>query len=460
MSISTPSTTTREQWFDGLVAPVAEETTSVDLRTEGTIPSELSGRFVRNGPNPVGAPDGEFFHYFLGEGMVHGIRLDEGRAEWYRSRWVRGPEVCEALGEPLLPGPNADRAFSANTHVIGFAGHTYALTESGVPPVVLDYDLTSISRSDFDGTLAAGFTAHPKLDPVTGELHAVCYWWPHQDGFVTYVVIGTDGRVRRTVEVPVPGMPNVHDMALTDRWAAVLDLSVTVDLDLALAGHPFPFAFDDDYGSRVGLVPRHGAASDTVWVDVDPCYVFHVVNSFDAPDGSAVIDVCRYDRLFEKGCTGPDNLSNLVRWTIDPEQGTASETVIDERPQDFPRTAPEFVSKPYRNAYTAALEPGWNFGRHAYRHDLTTGGVVTHDHGPGRIGAEPIPVTRDGGAEGEEYVLTLVYDQATDASELVVIDGADFSAPPIGRVFLPNRVPSGFHGDWIPDSVVAPGGAR
>ncbi len=460
MSISTPNSTTREQWFEGLVAPLTEEKTSTELRTEGTIPSELVGRFVRNGPNPVGGPDGEFFHYFLGEGMVHGLRLDEGRADWYRSRWVRGPEVCEALGEPLLPGPNADRAFSANTHVIGFQGSTYALTESGVPPVVLDYELNSVTRSDFDGTLAGGFTAHPKLDPVTGELHAVCYWWPENAGFVTYVVIGTDGRVRRSVEVPVPGMSNIHDMALTDRYAIVLDLSVTVDFDVALAGHPFPFAFDDGYGARVGLLPREGAVEDTVWVDVDPCYVFHVVNSYDAPDGTVVVDVCRYDRLFEKGCTGPDNLSNLVRWTIDPVRATVTETTLDERPLDFPRVAPEFVSKPNRIAYSASLEPGWRFGQETYRHDLVTGQAEVHDHGPGRTGAEPIPISRDGRGEGEEYVLSLVHDQATDRSELVIIDGADFTAPPIGRIFLPNRVPSGFHGDWIPDTVVGPGGVR
>lgn len=452
-----PATTTREQWFEGLCAPITEEITAFDLRVEGTIPAEFEGRLLRNGPNPVNGLTDDFAHYFLGEGMVHGVRLAGGRAEWYRARWVRGPEVCAALGERPLPGPNADRAFSANTHVIGHAGQTLALTESGVPPVVLDYELGSVCRGDFAGTLPGGFTAHPKRDPATGELHAVCYWWPNQAGYVQYVVIGVDGRVRKVVDVPVPGMPNIHDMALTGRYAVVLDLSVCVDFELAMAGQRFPFAFNPDYGARLGFLPREGEASDVVWVDVEPCYAFHVVNSYDAPDGSVVIDVCRYPRLFERGATGPDNLSTYVRWTVDPQRRTVREEEIDSRPQDFPRVAAELTARPNRFAYSASLDPGWQYGRYTYRHDLTAGSAVVHDHGPGRTGSEPIPVTRPGtgSLEGAEYVFTLVHDAGTGHSELVLLDGADFAAPPVARVHLRTRVPSGFHGDWVPDSSLA-----
>jgi carotenoid cleavage oxygenase len=124
--------------------------------------------------------------------MVHGLRLRDGRAEWYRNRYVRNPETAAALGEePHRSGalPHGDMDFSANTNVIGHAGRTLAIVEAGSRPYELTYDLDTVGICDFDGTLQNGYTAHPKLDPVTGELHAVCYWWGLGNN-VQYVVVG------------------------------------------------------------------------------------------------------------------------------------------------------------------------------------------------------------------------------------------------------------------------------
>ena len=168
-------TIVENRYLTGNFAPVHEEVTAVDLPVTGTIPESLRGRFLRNGPNPVSAVDPATYHWFGGDGMVHGVRLADGAADWYRNRWVRAGGVIDALGVPDPGGEiHSGMDFAANTNVIGHAGKTLAIVEAGGRPIELSYELDTLRRGDFDGTLPNGFTAHPKRDPETGELHAVC----------------------------------------------------------------------------------------------------------------------------------------------------------------------------------------------------------------------------------------------------------------------------------------------
>ena len=131
-------------------APVAEEVTTTSLRVTGTIPRELNGRYLRNGPNPMGPVDPLKHHWFTGTGMVHGVRLSNGRAQWYRNRWVRSTAVVETLGEDVA---GRELAGANNTHVIGHAGRTWALVEAGSPPVELSNELDTLGVNAFFGTL-------------------------------------------------------------------------------------------------------------------------------------------------------------------------------------------------------------------------------------------------------------------------------------------------------------------
>ncbi|MCH2443537.1 MAG: carotenoid oxygenase family protein, partial [Acidimicrobiales bacterium] len=212
-------------YLEGTRAPVQEEVTATDLAVTGEIPEELEGRWLRNGPNPRGVVDPATHHWFLGDGMIHGVRLRGGRAEWYRNRWVRGARMAAELGEDPPTGRSfGDRDFGPNTAVGGFAGKTWAMVEAGTTPMTLTYDLDTIGYDGFDGTLPGGFTAHPKYDLATGELHGICYAYPDQLDRVQHVVVGSDGRVAKMTEVPVGGMPMIHDMSLTARYALVYDL--------------------------------------------------------------------------------------------------------------------------------------------------------------------------------------------------------------------------------------------
>ncbi|MFN5650436.1 MAG: carotenoid oxygenase family protein, partial [Actinomycetes bacterium] len=198
----------------GNLAPVDVETTAFDLRVTGTLPAEFDGRYLRNGPNPLGPVNEAKYHWFSGHGMVHGIRIRDGRAEWYRNRWVRNNDVADLLGEPRPESdwPADHQQFAANTNVIGHAGKTYAIVEAGAPPIELSHDLDTVRISSFGGTLPHAFSAHPKRDPRTGELHTMTYWWGWGNQ-LQYVVVGPDGRVRPTVDIPLPGGPMVHDVA-------------------------------------------------------------------------------------------------------------------------------------------------------------------------------------------------------------------------------------------------------
>ena len=435
--------------------PVAEEVTTTNLRVTGAIPRELNGRYLRNGPNPLGPIDVAKHHWFSGDGMVHGVRLGSGRAHWYRNRWVRSTKVIEALGEDIA---GRELAGANNTHVIGHAGRTWALVEAGSPPVELTEELDTLGVNTFFGSLTdRGFSAHPKADPDTGELHAMCYRWPDWGDHLQYVRVGKDGRVARTVNIPVPGMPMVHDMSLTKNYVVVFDLPVTVDFGVAGAGSNFPFAWNDDYQPRVGLLPRNGDAKDIIWTNVGACYVFHPMNAFEDAEGRVVIDVCRYQRMFERDHNGPfgDSLATLDRWTIDPKTRRVNEVRIDDRAQEFPRCNASRSTKPYRFGYSVAVE-GTRFPS-IIKHDLEAGTSTTFEFGVGRHGAEPYFVAREGAkAEDDGYLMTLVFDEVVGKSELVVLDARDLSRPAIATVHLPARVPYGFHGSWIADGADGP----
>ena len=444
-------------YIEGQRAPVLEELTALDLGVTGTIPDELEGRWLRNGPNPRSEVDPSTHHWFLCDGMVHGVRLKGGRAEWYRNRWVRGGRISAEMGEdPPAGRAFGDRDFGPNTSVGGFAGKTWALVEASTTPMALTYELETIGYDGFGDTLPAGFTAHPKYDPATGELHGVCYAYPDNPDRLQHVVVGGDGRVSSVVDVAVDGMPMVHDMSLTTTYAVLYDLPVCLDIEMAMGGSPFPFAWNDEHPSRVGLLPRGGTADQVIWCEAPRCFVFHPVNAYDADDGSVVVDLCRYDRMFDRDRLGPtgDSPPTLARWVVSPHTGTVAETVIDDRPHEFPSHDPRVGTQQHRYAYTAT---GLDLGP-TNRVDVDSGAVESHDHGPGRFGAEPILVPKEGSTrEGDGWLLVCVNDRSGGPAELVILDALEMESPPVARVHLPQRVPDGFHGNWVPDTSVAPG---
>ena len=442
--------TVENRYLTGNYAPVAEEVTATGLRVTGSLPDALSGRYLRNGPNPLSPPEPTAYHWFTGDGMVHGIRLREGRAEWYRNCWVRSAAVAEALGEPVRPGPvHGGMDFAPNTNVIGHAGRTLAIVEAGARPYELTYDLDTVGPSDFGGTLPGGYTAHPERDPASGELHAISYYWGWGN-VVQYSVVDRAGLVRKTVEIEVGGPVSIHDMSLTERFAVIYDLPVVFDIEAATSGVAFPYRWDDGYPARVGLLDRDGLSSNDVrWFDVDPCYVFHPMNAYDDGD-TVVLDVVRHATMFDSHRLGPDEgPPTLERWHIHLDNGQVVEEQLDDRGQEFPRVDERLVGRRHRYGYTGAfLEDETALIKHDLDRRTSLGRLLPSAGGA----SEPVFVPSGPDADEDDgWVLAIVFDPDRDGSDLLVLNARDFTGEPQATVHLPRRVPFGFHGNWVPD---------
>ncbi|MGV4983797.1 carotenoid oxygenase family protein [Streptomyces sp. NRAIS4] len=456
-------------FLEGAFAPVTEELTAFDLPVTGRIPRELNGRFLRNGPNVLGLEDPRVHHWMLGEGMVHGVRLREGRAEWYRNRWVRSSQVARKLGEPY-PGPVPPDDFACNTHVIPYRGRMLALQESGPLPYELDGELGTVGTYDFGGTLEGAFTAHTKFDVHAGELHAIAYYpaWDH----VRHLVVDPSGRVNRTTRIPVPDAPMVHDFALTGKHVVVIDVPITFDPAAAGRGDPVPYIWNRRHPTRVGVMRRTGGP--VRWFGIDPVFFSHTLNAYDEGD-CVVVDLTTYPAPFHvagRGSGGPyaTGTARLERWTVDLRHGRVRQRVLDDRPQEFPRVNESLVSRRHRYGYTAAAAamtaayltpdggtpPDDAFSNALVKHDLLRGTTQVHRLPRGAAAGEAVFVPRDPAdhraAEDDGYAIAYVHDPDRGAADLVVLAAQDFTGEPVARVHLPGRVPLGFHGSWIPDA--------
>ena len=448
-----PDLKTPHPYLSGEHEPMSAELSLTELAVTGAIPKALDGRYLRIGPNPI-APDPTNYHWFTGDGMVHGLRVQDGRALWYRNRWIRSQSVATALGEAPAPGPRHGGFDTVNTNVVGIAGRAFALVEAGSYPVELSDALDVQAYNPFDGGLNGSFTAHPHRDPLTGEMHAICYEGLDPE-VIRHVVVDRDGRVTREEPVKVEHGPSIHDCALTARYAVILDLPVTFSLEAVIAGHGFPYRWNPEHKARVGLMPRQGRAEDVIWCAVDPAYVFHVANAFDLPDGRVAIDVCAFDTMFEDQPQGPNARSRgLERWTADPATRRVSVRTIDASPQEFPRCDERRFGQPYRYAFALGLpdDDGEQFrgSQRLYRHDLETGARQAHDFGPERRPGEFVfvPSAVDS-AEGDGWLMGLVIDLGAQTTDLVILDAMDFEGAPVASIHLPHRVPPGFHGNWL-----------
>ncbi|WP_421836554.1 carotenoid oxygenase family protein [Novosphingobium sp.] len=447
-------------FLSGLHTPVSEERTITDLTVTGTIPADLSGRYVRIGPNPF-KPDPRGHHWFVGDGMVHGVYLKGGKAEWYRNRYIRSRKLEAQGGPSAAPGPRLSADFdTVNTNVIGHGGKTWALVEAGSFPVELSHDLESVAYTDLEGTLRVPFTAHPHEDPQTGELHAITYNGTTHDK-VWYVRVSPEGSVTREVTIPVEHGPSIHESSLTARYVLIFDLPVTFSMSAVIGGATFPYRWNPDHKARVGLLPREGGADEIIWCEVDPLYVFHVSNSFDAEDGTVVVDLCAYETMFEPagsgGVDGPVGKPlGLERWVIDPAARAVSRKTIDATPQEFPRPDERFFGQPYRYAWSMGLatdDPA-NFIGHApiFAFDLHTGERTVRDFGPAKVPGEFVFVPQSADApEGHGWLMGYVIDGASGTTDLVILDAQDIAGEPVATVHIPCRIPPGFHGNWIAD---------
>ncbi|MCK6520332.1 carotenoid oxygenase family protein [Myxococcota bacterium] len=450
-------------FLSGNFAPVHDELDLTELEVVGALPPALRGDFVRVGPNPQHPPRGRY-HWFDGDGMVHSVRFD-GRGARYKNRWVRTEgflkeqERGEAIWSGLTEPPdfsNPDGPFKnvANTAFVQFQGELWALWEGGAAHALRADDLGTLGVRDFGGALTHPLTAHPKLDPETGEL--IFFGYAPLPPYCWYSVADASGALVFTREINLDVGVMMHDFAVTATRSIFMDLPVTMRLDRMMEGGPM-MAWEPERGARFGVLPRHGDESQLQWFSRPACMIFHTANAYDDGD-EVVLDACRLERTdvlggAEKTDGEGDDRGRLTRFRFNLKTGVSSEETLHPTPCDFPRVHPGRVGRPHRYTYAARLtstDDGTPRMDGVIKFDHAAGRGVEQSWGPRRVGGEVVFAPRPGGeAEDDGWLLTFVFDEGAGRSELVVLQAQDLSL--VARVLLPVRVPYGFHGDWVPE---------
>ena len=436
-------------WLQNNFAPVADQISATNLIVTGAIPSDLTGLYVRNGANPRNA---DSTHWFFGDGMVHGVRFDAGKVSWYKNQYVKTPQFRREDGDPSAPaatGIPGKQDHQGNTSMLWYANKLLALEEVGWPYELATKDLSTVGAWSANNALPNTFTAHPKVNPTTGQLHYFGYGFTPP--YLTYGVMEPDGTVVSQVEIPVKGATMIHDFAITDTDAIFWELPIVFDLQVAIAGGN-PFHWDPTYGARLHVLPLAGDVTKMRSVEIPPCFVFHGVNAFR--DGTKIVlDVCRLDKAFDVDDDGLSASNDVRRWTIETA-GTDlvwSETVLTDRNLDLPTID--------KRRTGAAHRYSWMVGSRKTEHAFEFSGLTRWDHttntgdewDPGlAVSAGEglfVPIDKN---EGDGWVMTFAYDKRDAKSRMMILDATAMSKGPIATIEIPQRVPFGFHGTWVP----------
>ena len=457
-------------YLSGRFAPVADEIEVSGLAVEGTLPDGLVGAYLRNGPNEMFPPLGSYTYPMEGDAMVHGVWFDGEGGARYKNRWVRtngmaadiaaghdvfGGLMTPAFVDPALLGDDPDPGWPFRLdpfiNVVRHAGRHLALSE-GLPGYEITPELDTVGRWDFGGKLQ-GMCAHPRVDPVTGEMLLFAY--DVEAPFLVWAIVGPDGTVT-SGPTSVPTVDQgfmIHDFTITPTYLVLVVAPVVFDLDAMTSGGDV-LAWRPDLGTRIALVPRDGSAVE--WIETDPFFVWHYGNAFDDGD-DVVVDFSwwsSFSLTAEPGRTGA-----FTSMRLSPRSGTAVLTHLDHSMSEFARIDDRLCGQPHRYV-TVSQKSGARDGLlngefdRLVRHDLQTGESVAYDSDlvfgevvhAARAGA---PVGR-GDAELDGWYLTYATDLAARRSSLVVWDAQTFPSEPVAKVVMPQRVPNGLHGNWMP----------
>jgi carotenoid cleavage dioxygenase len=458
--------TSDDPHLSGAFAPVGPELDAADLPVvAGRIPPDLRGAYMRNGANPRFKPI-TYTYPFDGDGMIHAVHFEDGRAR-YRNRYVRtgglaverraGRAVYGGLMRPIPvdpalvgpdgdPGPFKDGAF---INILRHGPHLLALSESQ-PAYAMTPELDTIGpwHAGTDRPLELG--AHNRRHPVTGDLFAIRY--SAEQPRVTVHHIDPGGTLARSFDVALAAPTMIHDFVLTDRHLVFVIGPVVFDLP-AMAQGGSPLQWKPELGTRIGVLPLDGGA--VRWIEAPPCFVFHFANGFER-GGEIVVDYVRHAG-FGGAPGGARQPPLLHRMVLDPRAGTLRDDPLGAFGTEFPRVDDRLNALPSRIVYTPtrtgsigqAPPPTGAFNA-LMRVDAETGALQCFDGGAQVLG-EPVFIPRPGAtAEAAGYLVTFAYDPARDGSDLLLLDAEHVEAGPVAVIPLPQRVPQGLHGNWMP----------
>jgi carotenoid cleavage dioxygenase-like enzyme len=454
--------------------PIRIECDCADLVVEGTIPQELIGSLYRIGPNPQFAPRG-FYNPLLADGMIHAFHIRDGRVA-YSNRWVRtlqwqhertaGRSLFGTTGSPRDADPEVAGLQTdgvANTNLVWHGQRLLALEEGHAPIQIDPVTLRTLGPWTFDGALPGNMTAHPKVDPVTGEMFFFANF-PNKDfsGSLAFYAASADGNLTRSEMFQGPFPSLVHDFAITQDYILFFICPITLSMERIRKGAS-PIGWEPARGTHIGIFPRVGSTSDIRWFKAPPSMAWHSMNAFQAND-TINLDVCAQARPAfpdENGRTPSDTdlRQYLTRWTMDwSNPGTVVTTRLNEAACEYPKIDERRVGLQYRFGFVACVGgPGTGdlFHRAVGRFEFETGLLRTFHFGEDSAISEAIFVQNaPEGAEADGYLLLTVFEERRNASYLAILDSTRIESGPIAKAHLDHRIPLGFHGVWRPTTVL------
>jgi len=459
-------------YLSGNYAPVDREISARDLPVVGEIPKDLVGVFARNGSNPRFRQKGRY-HWFDGDGMIHAIQFEDGRAS-YANRWIRtwafveeekaGASLWTGVTErPDFTNPRGPFKDTSNTDLVFHAGKLLSLWWLGGTPYVVSLPSLETCGTETWGDRMKTVSAHPKVDMVTGEL--MLFDYKPFPPYLTYAVISPAGELVHKTEIDLPGPRLQHDLAITEHYTLFFDMSMQWDPELLAVGKT-RVTFLRDRPARIGLLPRHAAGSEIRWFDVKPFYMYHTINAWEEGD-KVVLVGCKIDAPVVGDPQNPARVvptigflrlePALYRWEIDTKTGSVSESQLDDTLAEFPRMDNRALGRKTRYSYNQRIAdaPTLLFDG-VVKYDTDAGTHTAFSYPKGWFGGEVVFAPRVGStAEDDGYLVTFVASEASGESEAYVLDAKDLSRPPIARVQLPQRVPTGYHAWWVPGEELA-----
>lgn len=463
----------RFPYLQGNYAPVLEESDLAEgvdgLHVEGKIPDNITGAFMRNGPNIAWQPE----HYVYpvdGDGMIHAVYLKDGRVQ-YRNRWVRSQwfQVEEALGrscygsvgklhaieeEVIAAGGSANPMRNpANTSILYHGDKLFALFEAGHPHILTN-DLSTVGVYDYDGLLKPGdgLTAHPKICAVNGDL--ISNTQTYQAPYFTVQIFDKHGRHKRSI--PIHGMHRrgiVHDMQLCGDYIVVFYAPAFSDPEAAMTGGN-PFIWEGDRPMRIFAVHRDGG--DPIWFEAPTFFSWHFCNGFQSGD-KLYADFISMTSLPMSNALGTgieSQMRNMHRLTLDLKTGVVSNEKVGTTYCEFARADSRRCGQRYRYGFAAASTQSWEDGpNHGYNatiaYDMETGGSQLWDYGEGSNAGEPVHVPNPDSEKEEDGYLMCFVNNPREGTYLSVLSAGDLARGPLAKIHIPVRVPNGFHANWM-----------
>ena len=436
-------------WLEGIHAPVQQEVESTDLVVQGSLPDDLSGLYVRNGGNFHG---GSAPHFFVGDGMLHGVWMESGKAKLYRNRWVQ----TSVFGNDKKP--SLDKADNmSNTSIIYYGGRLLSLMEIGFP-YEINPDLSTKGVYRFDGTLRSAVTAHPKIHPTTGDLHFFGMSF-FSNPYLNYRVANEKGDITKRVDIKLPGSSMQHDFQVTENYAIFLDLPVVFSKKMAVLG-AFPYEWKGgDYSARIGILPHKGTSKDVRWFEIETCFCFHTLNAFEEPDGTIVLQLTRLPRIWVMSPYDINEPSELYEYRIHPTKGILSEGSLHDKRVEFGTVSQRYAGRAHQYAYYVIFQSTSSENTAP----PTLRGLIKYDQRGNPMGEYNYPAHEEAAEfvfqpstrttdEDDGYLMGFVYNKIEKLSTLDVFHTQDIKSGPIARVQLNHKVPSGYHGVFVPQS--------